>query len=67
MINEHDDLVEFSLPESPGGDCWSLLIDTNIEDNNASGMHATGDKYGVTSNSVLLFALKSENAQKEQY
>ncbi len=67
VINEHDDLVEFSLPESPGGDCWSLLIDTNIEDNNASGMHATGDKYGVTSNSVLLFALKSENAQKEQY
>ncbi len=67
VINQHDDLVDFCLPESVGGTTWTLLVDTNIEDNQAAGNHETGDKYGVTSHSVLLFALKSENAQKEQY
>ena len=28
VINGHDDLVQFTLPESPGSDEWSVLIDT---------------------------------------
>jgi hypothetical protein len=42
-------------------------MDTNFEENNAKGLFNTGDMYDVTERSVLLFALKSENAQKEQY
>jgi glycogen operon protein len=60
-------MVSFTLPECAGGDTWSLLIDTNFEENNAKGLFKTGDTYDVTDRSVLLLALKSENAQKEQY
>jgi isoamylase len=67
VINAHHDLVEFTLPESFGGNEWALLIDTNIEDNKAEGSHKTGDTYGVTSRSLLLFALKSQNAQTGRY
>ena len=31
VINDHFDMVKFTLPEYPGGSQWSLLIDTNIE------------------------------------
>jgi len=67
VINEHSDMVRFTLPECAGGETWSLLIDTNFEENNANGLFKTGDTYDVTERSVLLLALKSENAQKEQY
>jgi glycogen operon protein len=67
VINEHSDMVGFTLPECAGGDTWSLLIDTNFEENDAKGLFKTGDTYDVTERSVLLLALKSENAQKEQY
>ena len=67
VINGHDDLVKFTLPESVGSEEWSLLIDTNLEQNDASGVFRTGETYGVTGRSVLLFALKSENAQSGTY
>ncbi len=67
VINGHTDLVNFTLPESYGGDEWALLIDTNREENDADGACKTGEAYGVTGRSVLLFALKGENAQKGQY
>jgi isoamylase len=67
VINGHDDLVQFTLPESPGSDEWSVLIDTNREKNDASGIYKTGKKYGVTGRSLLLFALRSQNAQTGQY
>jgi glycogen operon protein len=60
VINDHHDLVEFTLPESPGGDAWWLLIDTNITDNSEQGSFAVGDTYAVTARSLLVFALKSE-------
>jgi isoamylase len=59
VINDHHDLVEFTLPECPGGDTWSLLIDTNITDNSEEGCFKVGDSYGVTARSLLLFALES--------
>ena len=59
VINDHHDLVEFTLPECPGGDTWSLLIDTNITDNSEQGSFKIGDAYGVTARSLLLFALEA--------
>jgi isoamylase len=60
VINDHHDLVEFTLPECPGGDTWSLLIDTNITDNSEQGRFKVGDAYGVTARSLLVFALEAE-------
>ena len=59
VINDHHDLVEFTLPECPGGDTWTLLIDTNITDNSEKGCFKVGDSYGVTARSLLLFVLES--------
>ena len=57
VINGHNDLVEFTLPECYGGMQWSLLIDTNIADSLAKGTFEPADKYGVTARSLLLFVL----------
>jgi glycogen operon protein len=62
VINDHSDLVNFTLPEAIGGSQWSLLIDTNIEDNSEAGTFKTGDTYGVTARSLLLFLLEAEAA-----
>ena len=67
VINEHSEMVEFTLPESYGGEEWAILFDTNLEGEEARGTHRTGECYQVTGRSVLLFALKSENAQSGQY
>ena len=62
IINDHDDLVQFTLPEYPGGDSWRLLIDTNFEDESAAGKFKPGVSYGVTGRSLLLFALEANPA-----
>jgi isoamylase len=61
VINDHYDLVEFTLPEAVGGSEWSLLIDTNLEeeDNRHLSVQALAS-YGVTARSLLLFALQPE-------
>jgi isoamylase len=59
VINDHHDLVEFTLPECPGGDSWRLLIDTNITDNSETGFFKVGDSYEVTSRSLLVFGLET--------
>jgi isoamylase len=59
LINGHNDLVEFTLPECYGGMQWSLLVDTNIADASEKGIFDPGDKYGVTGRSLLLFALRT--------
>jgi isoamylase len=60
VLNAHHDLVEFTLPETPGGREWSLLIDTNLAEGAEPKNFATGDQYGATGRSVLLFALRPE-------
>jgi glycogen operon protein len=69
VINGHHDLVEFTLPRSYGGDEWALLLDTNLEvtKGGTHSTHKTGKKYAVTGRSVLLFALRSQNAQSGNY
>jgi isoamylase len=61
VVNGYHDLVEFTLPEQPGGETWSLLINTNIPDLKEHRQRFnTGDIYGVTARSLLLFGLNVE-------
>jgi glycogen operon protein len=62
VINDHSDLVNFTLPEAVGGSMWSLLVDTNVEDNSEAGHFRIGDGYGVPARSLLLFLLEAEAA-----
>jgi glycogen operon protein len=57
VLNAYHDLVEFTLPETAGGRHWSLLIDTNLAEDAERGTFATGEAYGATGRSLLLFAL----------
>jgi glycogen operon protein len=65
VLNAYHDLVEFSLPETPGGSYWQLLIDTNLADDDELGTFATGEVYGATGRSLLLFALESDTALED--
>jgi glycogen operon protein len=60
VLNAYHDLVEFTLPQIPGGSTWSLLVDTNLPGDPEDAPFATGDKYGVTGRSLLLFALQPD-------
>ncbi len=62
VLNAHHDLVEFTLPETAGGHEWSLLVDTNLVEEAESEGFATGDSYGATGRSLLLFALRPETS-----
>ena len=62
VLNAYHDLVGFTLPETAGGSNWSLLIDTNLDEDAELGSFATGDSYGVTGRSLLLFALEPGEA-----
>ncbi len=57
VLNVHDDLVKFTLPECAGGCLWSLVIDTNLNGKTKSARFKTGHEYGVTTKSFLLFTL----------
>jgi isoamylase len=58
VLNGYYDLVQFTLPETVGGWHWQLLIDTNLPEDAEMGTFKTGDIYGVTGRSLLLFALE---------
>jgi len=60
VLNAHHDLVEFTLPDTPGGREWSLLVDTNLVEDAEPERFATGDQYGATGRSVLLFTLRPD-------
>jgi glycogen operon protein len=59
IVNVHHDVVDFVFPVCPGGETWSLLVDTNVLDNSEQGKFNPGETYGVTSRSLLLFALEA--------
>ena len=63
VVNDHTDVVEFTLPEPVGGNTWSLLLDTNIDDNSEKGDFRHGQKFAVTSRSVLLFGLRVDRIE----
>jgi glycogen operon protein len=60
VLNAYHDIVGFTLPQTAGGSRWSLLIDTNLAHDAELGSFATGDVYGATGRSLLLFVLDSE-------
>jgi glycogen operon protein len=62
VVNGSEDLVQFTLPEYPGGTMWHLLIDTNRQDDPNGQSFKTDDQYGVTARSLLLFAFQPEGS-----
>jgi isoamylase len=61
VFNSYHDMVQFTLPECPGGTEWELMLDTNLPDDNRYAIFNTGDGYDVTGRSLLLFALQPDN------
>ena len=62
VLNAHHDVVDFTLPQTAGSRQWSLLVDTNLAGDPAPGSYATGDSYGATGRSILLFALRADRS-----
>lgn len=60
VFNAHHDLVNFTLPDVPGSDQWSCLIDTNAPVREEVPEFKAGDIYAVTGRSVLLFSLHAK-------
>ncbi|HEV2559257.1 MAG TPA: glycogen debranching protein GlgX [Microvirga sp.] len=58
VLNAHDDVVPFHLPEAVGGSQWVRLIDTNLADKEEVEKFAFGQDYAVTGRSLLLFILE---------
>jgi isoamylase len=66
VFNGHYDLVNFTLPQCPGGNQWSLLIDTNRPDEQENAqIFDVGDVYGVTPRSLLMFSLIPDAGGKD--
>lgn len=57
VLNAHHELVQFTLPSCPGGDRWTVVLDTNVPESETADSFAPEDKYDVTGRSLLLFAL----------
>ncbi|CAB3796703.1 glycogen debranching protein GlgX [Pararobbsia alpina] len=57
VFNAHHDVVDFQLPDVPGSDQWTCLIDTNASIRDELPEFDAGNVYQVTGRSVLLFAL----------
>ena len=57
VLNGHHDVVEFKLPEAPGGDGWTLLADTNAPEAGPASF-GFGHAYQVTGRSLLLLLLR---------
>jgi isoamylase len=60
VLNAFHDVVQFTLPDCPGGRSWTLLIDTNAPDGSEHVEFAPGHVYGVTGRSVLLFVFRTD-------
>jgi glycogen operon protein len=55
VLNAHYEPVQFTLPPCPGGGSWALVLDTNVPDQEGGSAMAAGDRYAVTTRSLLLF------------
>jgi len=55
VLNSHYDLVEFTLPPYPDGSQWKLLLDTNITDAEPAYVGKSGEVYGITGRSLVLY------------
>jgi isoamylase len=55
VLNSHHDLVNFTLPEYPDGQTWERLVDTHMPNEEVPYAGKTGEVYGVTGRSLVLF------------
>jgi isoamylase len=60
VMNAHDDVVNFTLPEVPEGKRWMLLVDTNIPDLTDAETFPFGHAYQVTGRSFLVLVLSTD-------
>jgi glycogen operon protein len=60
VFNAYHDVVEFTVPEIPGSDQWTCMIDTNAPVRTELPSFESGDVYQVTGRSVLLFTLQTK-------
>ncbi|MFD2236742.1 glycogen debranching protein GlgX [Aureimonas populi] len=58
VLNAHHDVVNFTLPEAPGGSCWRCVIDTNLPDREELEPFQFHSQYMTTGRSFLLFLLE---------
>jgi glycogen operon protein len=66
ILNAHDDVVPFTLPEAVGGSRWVRLIDTNQDRNDALEDFDFRQIYEVTGRSLLLFILRPARQRGQQ-
>jgi glycogen operon protein len=59
VTNAHHEVVQFTLPELPGGEEWALLVDTNQSELEEPLGFTSGHVYEVTGRSLLLFELRT--------
>ena len=64
VFNAYHDMVDFKLPDIPGSDTWSCLIDTNAPVREEIPTFGAGETYGVTGRSLLLFSLHARGETK---
>ena len=62
VVNAHHEPVNFALPDIPGEDEWTCLIDTNMAVRDELPVFQSGDVYQVTAHSLLLFSLAAKGA-----
>ncbi|MCB8837110.1 glycogen debranching protein GlgX [Aurantimonas sp. VKM B-3413] len=58
IMNAHDDVVNFTLPEANGGLRWRNVIDTNLPEREELAPFEFGDAYMATGRSFLVFMLE---------
>ncbi|MFN3687279.1 glycogen debranching protein GlgX [Salinarimonas sp.] len=64
IMNAHDDVVPFVLPEASGGSRWVRLIDTNADEDGEMHEFPFGRTYEVAGRSFLLFILRPARRAK---
>ncbi|NYE23654.1 glycogen debranching protein GlgX [Pigmentiphaga litoralis] len=62
VFNAYHDTVNFTLPNIPGPDQWTCILDTNMPVREDLPVFNSGDEYQVTGNSMLVFALEAKGA-----
>ncbi|PWK34904.1 glycogen debranching protein GlgX [Cupriavidus plantarum] len=67
VFNAHHDVVDFQLPEIPGTDRWTCLIDTNMPVRDTLPTFTSGDVYQVTGRSVLVFSLEATGSTQRVF
>src|SRR5690606_37963824 len=62
ILNAHDGVVNFCLPEVAQGCAWTCLIDTNRPTQFTEESYTFNHEFVVTNRSLLLFVLETKQA-----